>query len=899
MVAPATQPQAGPVPAPQGAPTGQVNPQQGLIPPQAKQALLQFFEQLRQAARQNPQLRPVVDTFGQVAQSDPNMLRQMGMLLLDRGPQALLQVLVAMTQRRLAAQGGQAGGTQGPPRVEGGPPPGAAGPAGPPGSSPQNPAPVPQGPPQGAPGPMQTPGSPAGGDGAGSLTELLSELPPDLARFVRGLNPQQQQTVLQAYQQRGLGAVEALLRQVMTAMRGTPESPARPNSVRRQEEQGLPQRKKKKRAKSTPSFELDPLPIGLMEKRWGRKGPKYATIVKHRSDAKNLWKDRDSRIELDINLYNGSWGGAEGIPMGPRPGRPYNQAGGDIVHISSRPYAFTERVTAYCTWSGDRRPLGGGIDCPPWADDDDTINASQALEDWLIDGREQDENDWMERAATGDPRQPLPRMEAGGMALLGGAGFRIQFDPQRKRHPVWSEYVPINRIYTVPGVAIMYTEQMTLAEARVNFPEIDDYYPETNAADAPPPDMQVTVTSWCDVYPHGQGGLWHAICWEAGDGKTGNWYDTQEEKKKEKWIKEPTRIDFGFPIYGVTVWGGAPYFATQGIAEYEKYRGMGCLTMLRRAFKLFDLLQSAIATQALKFADPAVIQYYLPGTKLTEMRRVSTVAGATNYAYVGEKVDPLVFSISGSPDGNAILQSIWQEISNLDSPLLGGGSNASSGFQQGLQTNAASTVQVNPIMDALEQYYQLINRRKIELLIRKGEEGEIDKLPYPSRPVDDQFDSIYPSFKSLTPQMAKLQGTRNVVRYNRLDLVQQQMLWNMYGQAVQGKLINARDAMKAMGVQNPQRNLLRILQEAAVMNPKALEAMMGAAIMGGDNALFQIGWQQVLMAQSQGGGPQGAPGGPGGPPRGIPSPVGPQSGGPNGAPPAVATAQQVPGQTAR
>ena len=191
-------------------------------------------------------------------------------------------------------------------------------------------------------------------------------------------------------------------------------------------------------------------------------------------------------------------------------------------------------------------------------------------------------------------------------------------------------------------------------------------------------------------------------------------------------------------------------------------------------------------------------------------------------------------------------------------------------------------------MDALEKYYELQNTLKAELLIRKGGEGEIGRLSYYSRAKDDQFDSVWPSVKVLTPEIAKLNGTRNKVTYQRLSLIEQQMLWNMVAQAVQAKMLSARDGMKMMNIANPQRNLLRILQESAVMNPKALEAMTGAAIMGGDNHLFQIGWQQVLMAQSQGAGPGG-----GSPPapRGIPSAVAPQpgpvqvSGGPQGAPP--------------
>jgi hypothetical protein len=858
MVAPVTQ---GPPQAPPGSPGGQAP---GLAP-QALQAMQQFV----QALRADPQTAPLLPTLVALLQSSPDMPRKLIGLLLDQGPQVLLQLLQQAAQSGVGQQGGPPPGQPPPPPRNDGPPP----------SAPGGPPPGAMAPPQqGPPPPMQPPPPPPQDPQA--REHLLSELRPELSRVFRALNPDQQSQVLQLFAQRGIGAVEGLLGQLLAARQQT--GPGVPSNApgRKQDGPDYPgaTKLKKKRSKATPAFELRPLP----RNRWGAKGPSYATCTRHLRQGKTLMQDRDNRIREDIQLYNQSRTRAEDIPMGPRPGRPFNAAGGDIVHISSRPFAFVERVTAYCTASGDRAMT---VDCPPWSDDDDTVNASQALEDWLTYGRDQDERQWIREAAAGNPRMPLPRIEAGGMALLGGAGFRVGFDPEDKQHPVWGEYVPLNRLYPVPGQAICYSETMTLAEARVTFPEIDDYYPSEDQDTAPRPDMTVTIGAWTDVYPKGQGGLWHAIFWESG----GEWGD-DAEKNRAKWIKEPTRIDFGFPVYQYVIWGGAPYYATQDVGDYERFRGMGCLTPLRRAFKLFDLLQSAIATQAVKLVDPAVMMYYVPGTRKEDMKRVSTLPGSTNFGIVGEKVEPLVWSVAGSPDGNAILQSIWQEISDMDSPLLKGGGTANSGFQQTLQAGAAASVQVNPIIDALERYRELLNTCKAELAIRKGGEGELAKLPYPSRPVEDQFDAIYPTFKSLTPEMIKLNGTQNIVTMNRLSLQEQQVLWSMVEQAVQTKMLSAREGMKRMGVANPQRNFLRILQELAVTNPKSLEAMTGAAIMGGGNALLQVGWQQVLMAASQ-----GPPPGPGGPPGGgVPSPPAPVTGGPQGRPPAEMVGQRGP-----
>jgi len=341
----------------------------------------------------------------------------------------------------------------------------------------------------------------------GSMTELLADLPPNLSRLVRSLSPDKQQQVLQVYAERGVGVVENLLSQVEAAMQhAKAQNDPRTGALKRKQDEEKPGRPKK-RAKTTPNFELRDLPTN----RWG-KGPAWATCSRHLRQGKDLMKPRDIRIQEDIALYNLSRGRTE-TPTGPSVHRSANTALGDVVHVSAKPFQVVEGITAYTTATGPRMP---SIDCPPWSDDDETIDASQAMEDYLAYSRERDEREWMRRGASGDPRMPLPRMEASGMALLGGAGFKIGFDPEDPQHPIWAEYVPINRLYPVPGVAMVYSEQMTLSEARVMYEEINEYYPPEDEEDdngsfvsrpTPPPDMVVTVGAWTDVYPKGQGGL--------------------------------------------------------------------------------------------------------------------------------------------------------------------------------------------------------------------------------------------------------------------------------------------------------------------------------------------------------------------------------------------------------
>lgn len=645
-------------------------------------------------------------------------------------------------------------------------------------------------------------------------------------------------------------------------------------------------RRPRERRKNAPKFELRDLP----KNRWGNKGPSARRICQDAREGRRRWAGRDDRIRDDVLLHNAH----QVIDL--LNGKPLDTTRGDVVHISTRAYQFAERLTGLCAATHDRAKYHA----PPWADDDETRFAAQALEDWWRYERACDEDLWFRRGSMGDPQMPLPRYEAGLMVLMGGVGFRLWFEPDDKQHPTRYEVIPLNRLYPLAH-AITHQVTMTLGEARAIYREIDEYYPPEDE-DGPQDSQSVRIIGWSDVYPDGQGGLWHAILWEQA-GAWGGRYGAKDEQDRDHWIKRPERIDFGFSPYQYVIWGGAPYGATDFVGDYERYRGMGALTMLRRTFKLMDLLQSAIATGALRMADPPKVQYYLPGTRREDMLEHDTAPGATNYGIVGEQTQPLIFTVAGGPDGQALLGALATELAYFDSPILHGGGNAESGYDRVQQSSAAGSLHVNPIIDALEAMYELINTLRAELMIRKGKgEGrEIDKLVYSGggtsfydleeykteatdTPLDYEPDYMQMGMmKYITPKMIELNGTRSEVRFDRLSLQEKQMLWTMLEQAVSAKLLSAREAMEQMGIANPDRNLFRILSESVVMNPKALDTMIGAAALGSQNRLFALAWRQVMAAEAAGGGSPPAP-------QGIPSAAGVPmpTGGPNGMPPAVA-----------
>lgn len=656
-------------------------------------------------------------------------------------------------------------------------------------------------------------------------------------------------------------------------------------------------RQEKKRRKNAPKFKLRPLP----KDRWGKLSREdfARRILRDAAEGRRRWAGRDDRIREDINLYNAQ------LTVGLLNGKPLDMSRGDVVHISTRAYQFAERLTGLCAATHDKAKYHA----PPWADDDETRFAAQALEDWWRYERHCDEEAWFARGSIGDPQMPLPRYEAALMVLMGGYGFRLWWNPDDPQHPTQYEPIPFNRLYPLSH-CVTHQVNMTLGEARAIYSEIDDYYPPQDE-EGPSDNQTVRVIAWADSYHTGggrpMGGRWHAILWEQAGQWSGKWGD-KEEGRKGHWIKEPQRIDYGFCPYQYVIWGGAAYGVTDQVPDFERYRGMGALTMLRRTFKLMDLLQSAIATGALRMADPPKVQYYLPGTRREDMEGHDTRPGATNYGIVGEQTQPLIFTVAGGPDGQALLGALATELSYFDSPILHGAGNAESGYDRVQQNSAAGSLHVNPIIDALEQTYELINTLRAELVIRKGlgDDREIDKLVFSGGSSvgydSEEYTAAYaaspeqppeyePSYaqmgvmKWLTPKMVELNGTRSEVRFDRLSIQEKQMLWTMLEQAVNGKLLSARDAMEQMGIPNPDRNLFRILAESVVMNPKALDSMIGAAALSGRNELFRRGWLAVTQAEMMGG-QQGSPPAP----IGTPSAAGPPmpTGGPNGMPPAVA-----------
>lgn len=652
---------------------------------------------------------------------------------------------------------------------------------------------------------------------------------------------------------------------VPPALQPPPTRPAPPRAA--------PPKKRK-----APKFALRALPPN----EWGAAGPSYARVLTDAYNARRKWLMRDNRIWQDQELYYlTGFDLSKGWSQHNLDGTPAALVGGDVVHTRAQPAMLVDRVTSICTADfGDV----DGVDLlvPPWADDDDSRESASAIRDFLFTSRRADEDRWFRRGAAGDPRPPLPRQEAGLMALHGGYGFslRLALDDAGRPDPECPlEYtlIPLDQLYPLAH-ATTRQFRMSLDEACLAYPEVDEYYRTTQenlrtdpgTGNVLDPNQRVRIIGWSD-----REGLWHGIAWELIAGSdTGDRGAKGADLGDGLWIKKPQRVDYGFCYYQVVIAMGTPAFAMeQDWGRYENFRGAGVLTNMAQTFRLLDMLVSAIATGVLKAQNPPVVQYYNPGTPKSDMKRHNRKLGATNFGFVGERTEPLLYPIAGTPDGQTLLQALVAEVNGLDSPLLQGQGGAQSGFDFFLRHQASGALTIDPLVDALERAYQLVNTLKLELLYRKGSGAQalLDRVPYCATSVEPLRGTMH----TLSAQDIARNGTRNEVRYKRLTLAEEQQLSAMLANLVQAKLISAERAMRRLGVPDTDRELARILEEAAVSDPQALKAMIGRAIEGGGDDLFAHGWRMAGYLGAQGGrgpappGPQGTPS-----PPAIPTPGG-------------------------
>jgi hypothetical protein len=586
--------------------------------------------------------------------------------------------------------------------------------------------------------------------------------------------------------------------------------------------------------------------------------PTYEQILEDARTGREFWRARDDRIREDYDLYHlvydeETFGGQN------------DTVGAVIVHRRSQPNTLVNLVTTLTTAKNDKLT----VEMEPRSDDDEHRTASQDAEDFILTCRELDEQWWLEHRV-GEP--PLPRKEAGLAALEGGFGWSWAVEADDLEYPFQYEVIPLSQLYDV-GHACTRQFGMPLHKARARYGAIEKAYPLEGKGTSWDNNQWVRLIIHADNH-----GCWKSVVWEEiSFGKhspsakplLGSDSGQVGMAGHERWVEEPRRINYGFRYFNYVVWGGSP---VEPMMEQEDsmtaYKGYGVLTMLRKTFRLMDLFISAVATGALTNLDPAYLHRVPDHVNKTKVKRLDRRPGAQNVIGQEDKVEPLRWDISASPDSINLMNSLIAELQDVSSPSLSGASGPS-GIAQQISNDAASQQVVAPMIDALEKWYGLMHKQRLILAWRYGKDeqnkdehgkSQVYFDSYQKRSYKGETSGQYGEVKPATVEQA---GVRVLVRYHDRNTQEEMAVSQMCANLVNSHLMSQETALRKMGVKNPQQEIQRIVADGAFMEKSVLKALVETAVYNSGNQVLIDAWDKAFYAeamQAQQGSPPAATG---------------------------------------
>lgn len=584
--------------------------------------------------------------------------------------------------------------------------------------------------------------------------------------------------------------------------------------------------------------------------RYQHENPSLERVLEDAKIGRELWRPRDVRIAQDTSLYHLEIQVEVDDALEMQHDTQFVDDG--VLHRRADPAVLVDRITGMT----EARPDRITIQVPKRHESSEYEEAAQRFEDYVRSCRLHDESLWFRRGSyLGDPQPPLYRKEAGLMALEGGFGWKWDVNPDNEAHPFEYEVVPLSHLYPL-GHATTRQFVLPLHIARSLYKSIEKAYPlGASTGRGSQENTLVRIIEWADT-----GGFRYAAAYQL---------DSPVRSKGDAgWIVRPKAIGFGFPMFNYVIWGGTPAPAnSHNNSVHRKYVGYGVLTPLRRTYNLINLVVSAVATGAIKAQNPPVHREIQEGRDMSKVPPLSLESGAENKGRVGERVTPILFDVAASSSGVAFIQALAQEVQNATPPLLTG-EGASSGFEYLQRSEDSNAMMIMPIMDALTQAYQLIHEQRGLLAYRysrrpKGErKGDYAKLEYYD---EYQFTGTskkgYSYHGTIGPDDLEKSGVSTQVRFTDRSLTEQIQVASLVTQLVNAHLMSQEQALIRLGNDDPVKEIKKIFQDAALMQPEMLKAMVEASIMEGGNEMLIAAWQRAFSAQ-QAGSPPSQPGTP-------------------------------------
>lgn len=652
------------------------------------------------------------------------------------------------------------------------------------------------------------------------------------------------------------------------------------------------------RDRTVPDYALVPIDAIARRAVW-RTAPSFARVVEDGTLGPRRWAARDEHAYEQEDTYNQArdWARLDGAGVDP--------AAGEVVYTLARPATSIDRLTALVSPKPDELD----VSIPPRSDRDRYRLAAQRAENWAKDQMALDEERWWDRMSGGEVNAPYYRAMAWLAALHGSVGWALGVDTRYGDdndggYPFPAEIIPLTELYPL-GDRTVRVQELTLLEARAQYREIADRWPaqaDPSGRDPYPDDESpVRIIGWGD-----RDGLWHCIAWDMGGP-----FSATQTGDRDRWIKRPARIDYGFCYYqlppgwqagaappqrrrgsGVAADGGYGY-GRGGRTQRDWARGhaRGALSPFVDTYKRLNQAYSAMLSNLVYNSDRAIVDEVDAQQRrdlgLDPPEPLNTQMGATNRRIRGERVIPIERSVLASADAQAAMTMLMGEAADQQTPALGGRGQAASGLDRSLQVEGSELLHAEPLEQWLAQLLAAINRARLTLVLRYGDEA---------RKKDDGWvigDLVYRQSKGglgwsvLKPADLRLTGVSNRVVYTRENLVRDLQLNQIWLQRLQAKIAGKMTVREKIGIAEPEREQERVDEDTAMEHPAMVEAAATTAAQEHDNRFYAhlkaaLERQKQQQAQQSGApGLSSAPAGP--PPGGGPPPPGvPAQGLPNG-----------------
>ena len=553
--------------------------------------------------------------------------------------------------------------------------------------------------------------------------------------------------------------------------------------------------------------------------------PDEGTLQLRIQQVKNLWAERDRRMDEDEDLYY--MVEAERTP------------GAVIRNI---PRVVVDKVAAMV---GGQVPIITVI--APSAQLDDLRERS---EDLCRHMRDEWDRRWQDSGFTS-----LNHAMAFYLALRGWVAARTTYDPyvEADEIPVELWLFDPRNVYPMPGRRgwrfVVHVQHSTVSEVLDEWPEAE---PELGGREL---DEQVEVAAYYDRD-------YHALFID------------------NKLIRPATPHGYGFLPWTIRISGGTPSRGTNrtgGSTEWTKHVGPSIFHGAREAIKRLDSLYTQLSTIVETASNPPVVMRW--DQTRGQAEPISLEPGATNYIFPSESIE-ILRAAPLPTDLAPLLNGLNSDVERGTIPdVLWGTMGSESGFAIALQSGAARDA-LYGVVTALQSAWEDIFRKSLTL---------IRDLHYqPVGIVVRDANGNWVSGETVSPQDIAKVGTKVKVQFKDVS-PQDKFRMAQLGIALADKQLISKETAREdyLGIENARKENAKIIQELPYQDPEFMRGfLVPYMLFKTDPEMFAL-WmamQRFKQASSPPTPPPGAappePSGvppfPGVPPTVAPAPMGPE-----------------------